>query len=579
MSYLIRFLIALLWIGSLWSQSYTLESKEKIEEPLSLTETYVGKKRRLDALGESTSSSVSKPTLKKLPIDVSTFRTLIQGNYLYVDKTRDIHDHILSARYFFYPRPRRFGKSLLISTLEEIFAGNSELFTGCWIGASDYQWPKHPVISLDFSKLDSDSPQELKLSLSLALERIANQLSIDLSKYPSPGLKLDELVCQLSKKNSVVVLIDEYDSPLLNNLHKPSVAQENRDVLRNFFNVLKSLDAKLRAIFITGIAKFSKTSIFSGLNNLNDISLDPEGATLCGYTESDLERYFKNHFEILASKEGKSVDEIRQQVRAWYNGYRFSEDPTTVYNPYSILYLFKKNKFLNYWFESGTPSFLVSMFKKECYSLEDIEGATLSSRSLGAFDVDSIPLITVLFQTGYLTIHDYEKSSNSYRLGYPNNEVRESFTLHLLAAYTGNEVPAIENITRLMRNALDNSKVDEFVNYLKVLFAHIPYQLHISQEKYYHSLFQLLGLLIGYETDSEISTNKGRIDAALKSKNHIYVIEIKLAQDQANALTQIETNTYYERYLLSGKKIILVGLAFNPDRNKLSIEYTSKELT
>lgn len=358
---------------------------------------------------------------------------MVLENYLYIDKTRRIFELVKDDRYFFLSRPRRFGKSLLISTLEEFFLGNRDLFKGLWLEKADYGWPKHPVISLNFSDLDIDSATELKQSLALALDELAEDFGIDLSKYPTPGSKLKRLVKNLSEKNSVVILVDEYDYPLLNNLSNLKVAEANRKVLRNFFSVVKSLDRYLRAIFITGVSKFSKTSIFSGLNNLNDISIDPVAADLLGYTEVELDNYLEPYIAQLAEKEQKTVTVIRQEITQWYNGYRFSEAPIRVYNPFSVLYLLKKNKFTNYWFESGTPSYLVDLLAQQNYTLENIENAELSRKSLGTFDIGNLPLITLLFQTGYLTIHDYNSKDHTYKLDYPNKEVRESLAMCRLA--------------------------------------------------------------------------------------------------------------------------------------------------
>jgi len=574
-------LMSIFWATSLWGQAITLASRASKHFLNQRSQSTTDGVRRF--IGSSSRCGLLEVkdlihSTKKLPLDVSTFRTLVQENYLCVDKTENLYKNILKDRYFFLARPRHFGKSLLISTLEEMYAGNSTLFKDCWIGTSDYAWPRHPVVSLNFSKLDSTSPERLERSLEIVLDTIAQKHSINLSRYLSPGLKLDALISQLSKQNSVVVLIDEYDYPLLNNVNNLTVAEGIRNVLKNFFFFFLSLDAHLRAIFVTGVSKFSKTSIFSGLNNLNDLTIDPVAATMCGYTESEIDRYFAPYLKELASAEGKSVEDIRPLLRTWYNGYRFSEEPVKVYNPYSILYTLKKKKFNNYWFETGTPSFLVSKLAQETDRLEDIEDAALTSNSLGTFDIGTMPLITLLFQKGYLTIQDYNRTSDTYKLGYPNTEVRESFTLHLFAAFAKTDIPTIERVTPRIKHALNNGHIDQFCNYLQVLFAHIPYQLHIAQEKYYHSLFQLLGLLIGYPTDSEISTDKGRIDVVLSSENHIYIIEIKLGSDPAIELKQIEQRTYYEKYLLQGKKIILVGLAFNPIHEKLSITYASKEL-
>jgi hypothetical protein len=517
--------------------------------------------------------------MKKLPIDVSTFKIMIDEDYLYVDKTEQIYKAIVQeGRYFFLSRPRRFGKSLLLSTLKEIFLAQRELFRELWIYKSSYEWIEYPVIYLNFSDLSIETSQELKISLSWALEESAQEYEVDISSAPLLGTKLKSLVKSLALRNKVVILIDEYDYPLINNLHNLRIAEANRRVLRNFFSVIKSMDAYLRAIFITGVTKFSKTSIFSGLNNLNDLSLDPIASTLLGYTEEEITSNFSDYSNLMAEHEGTTRDKIEQEIQLWYNGYRFSREPSKVYNPFSVLYCLKKQDFENYWFESGTPSFLVELLSNKPESLENIENIELSSDSLGAFDVEDLPLITVLFQTGYLTIRDYDKAIKKYKLGYPNLEVRESFKKYLLAAFAKSDIPTVETVLSQLTQAIVNDTIELFCTTLQSLFAHIPYQLHIPQECYYHSLLQLLGSLLGMDIQSEVSTDKGRIDLVLTTKTHIYIFEFKLNAEPATALRQIEERRYYEKYLIDKKKITLVGVAFKPSKNKLTMGCETKKL-
>nr|MBA2307477.1 AAA family ATPase [Candidatus Dependentiae bacterium] len=295
--------------------------------------------------------------MKKLPLDVSTFETLIKGGYLYVDKTRDIHTLITTGRYYFLSRPRRFGKTLLVSTLEEIFSGNRDLFKGLWIDSSDYSWDKHPVITFDFSTIDSSSPEAFKKALDLELEDKADELEVTLPTGGGSARKLKNLVRQLAKKNKVVILIDEYDYPLVNILDNPEVLKGNLKIISNFFTAIKGLDKHLRALFITGVSQIPKASIFSGLNNPNNISLDPMAATLLGYTKEELVTYFSEHITQLALLEQKPQEDLLKAIQQWYNGYQFSEKDSKVYNPFSVHYLFTKKKFDNYWFDSATPKF------------------------------------------------------------------------------------------------------------------------------------------------------------------------------------------------------------------------------
>lgn len=516
--------------------------------------------------------------IKKLPIDVSTLSVMLSEDYLYVDKTKIIHGLITQGRHYFLSRPRRFGKSLFISTLKEIFSGNKELFKELWIYTSDYTWPKHPIIHLDFSALDIESAEELKISLNWTLESIAQKHDITLESAPSPGTKLKALIEKLSEKNSVVILIDEYDFPLINNLDNPKIAAANRKVLKSFYSSLKSMDEFLKAIYVTGVTKSSKTSLFSGLNNLNDITIDPRAAALCGYTHAEIETYFTDYIARFALATNRKADAIKSEMEAWYDGYQFSNNPTKVFNPFSVLYYFVKQKKSNYWLESGTPGFLIGLLRNQASFLEDIEKAKFSEKSLGTFDLEQVPIIPVLFQAGYLTIKSYDPEREEYQLQFPNAEIRESFKTYVLVAISQTDIPTVERITSLLSHALMNNDIKLFCSHLESLLANIPYQLHITEERYYHSLFQLIGSMLGLDVQSEVSTDKGRIDLVLSTKTHCYIFECKLNASAAVAPKQIEERKYYEKYLNQSKKIVLGGLSFAKEKNKFGLETAIKEM-
>ena len=499
---------------------------------------------------------------------------MIEENYLYIDKTQYIYNLVSQRGYYFLSRPRRFGKSLLISTLQELFSGNKKLFKDLWIyKESGYTWPEHPVIKLDFSTLNIANSQTLEDSFSATLNDIAKSYSIDISMHDGLGAKLQSLVKQLSEKNKVVVLIDEYDFPLINSLHNLQISFENQKILKHFYSVLKSLDAYLHFILLTGVTKFAKTSVFSGLNNLNDITIDEKAAALLGYTKEEIEEYFPEFIIEASIKIEMTTSEIKREMQQWYNGYRFSDLPLYVYNPFSILYFLEKKKFWNYWFESGTPSFFIEMIKNQYKSLEDFESVEFSYDSLGTFDIGKIPLITLLFQTGYLTIKHYDPVTRRFRIGYPNFEVKESFQKYILAAISDRNVTEIDNIADQLSNALKDNNVPLFCTLLQSLFATIPYQLHISEERYYHSLFQLIGNLLRFNIQSEISTDKGRIDLVITTQTNIFIFELKFGLNAKAALQQIIDTKYYERYLGSKKEIILVGLSFNNKKKKLFLTH------
>ena len=377
-----------------------------------------------------------KASVKYLPRDVSNFEKMIKNNYIYVDKTELIYNlYATGDSYFFLSRPRRFGKSLLISTLKELFSGNKKLFENLWIGKSGvWDWQEYPIIELDFSRIARRTPRDLQSSLTWTLVNIGKRYNIDITDAPTPSDKLVDLVQRLAERNNVVILIDEYDKPILDLLDTMKIAQDNRTILKDFYDTLKGLSSYIHAVFITGVSKFSRTSLFSGLNNLIDITMVPEAATLLGYTKQEIEYYFAEYVTLLAQVRQSSIEDTMLEMERWYNGYRFSDQEITVYNPFSVLYYLKTKRRANYWFESGTPTFLISLLKSQYSSLEDIQEVELSSASLGTFDIENIPLIPLLFQTGYLTITDYDLETDKYRLNYPNTEVRESFTKYIIAA-------------------------------------------------------------------------------------------------------------------------------------------------
>lgn len=520
--------------------------------------------------------------MKYLPTDVSSFTVMMTGNYMYVDKTQDIYNLFSGGtRYYFLSRPRRFGKSLLISTLHELFSGNKKLFDNLWIGSSDYTWQQYPIIKIDFSTISRSTPEILSTNLAWEIEQIGNSYGIDVNSAPSTPAKLSLLVRELAKKwapQKVVILIDEYDKPILDHINDIEVAQAMRERLREFYDVLKGLDDYLRAIFITGVTKFTKASLFSGINHLNDISNTELQATLLGYTQVELEAYFQPYIKKIATQRNMAYDDTLKLLQSWYNGYRFSTNTAKVYNPFSILYCLSRGEFKNYWFESGTPTFLINILRKQPVSIGDLTTGNMSASGLSSFDITSIPLVPLLFQTGYITIKAYEAFNDRYRLGFPNREVEESFEKFLITVFTYQNQSVAEDYIFRMRDALDKNNLDSFFEYLQTLFAHIPYHLHIKQERYYHSLFQLLCTMLGVDVQSEIATDKGRIDMVIITQKYVHIFEFKFNSSPQIALDQIETNQYAQKYQNTKKQIIVVGVSFNRDEKELTFDYLAKEL-
>lgn len=517
--------------------------------------------------------------LQKLPLDTSTFSRLRELNYLYVDKTKHIYHMLTTGHRFFLSRPRRFGKSLLVSTLKEVLTGNKAIFNDLWIDKSDYQWKEYGVINLDFSLLTAQDITSFKGELRSELFTIAQYYNVSIDPAVT-GINeaLKNLIRELFKKfGQVAVLVDEYDSSILKTLHDEKLAKQIRDTIQQFFTVIKSLDAEIQFVFITGVSSFAKAGLFSGIKNLQILTLQDTYASICGYTDTEIDHYFTDHMMDWADTKKISYAELRKQIKTWYNGYRFGDDVTAVYNPFSVMNALHIKNFENFWFQSGTPTFLVELLKKEHFSL-DLENFEASKDFLGIFDVDNIPPLSLMFQAGYLTITGYDQESKLYKLDYPNEEVRVSFQKYLFAALTHVRSSDVERLSGKLKAALNNSNIEDAIDLMKQLFAHVPYQLHMKAEKFYHALFIMICVGAEIKAHAEYSTSHGRIDLILELSKIIYVIEIKFNKSADEALAQIEERRYYERFVSQKKPIILLGLAFKREPQLFDITYTAKHL-
>lgn len=379
--------------------------------------------------------------MKNLPIGIQTFSDLIEGNYLYIDKTEFIHRLLSSGvKYYFLSRPRRFGKSLLVSTLREIFSGNKPLFKGLWI-ENKIDWTPHPIIQIDFLGLNYATKEELIDTLDFLIDKNAEAHGLTL-KEKTYDKRFRELVTTLAKGGKVVVLVDEYDKPIIDFIDKPATASCNRDILKSFYSNLKGLDEYIRFVFITGVSKFSKVSVFSDLNNLLDITVDEEYSTMLGYTQQELSRYFDDRLEQFAKEGNTKRPEWERDIKKWYNGYSW-DGKNYVYNPYSVLNFFRKKQFGNYWFESGTPSLIVKLIKQFNIEVEKLENYRAGEAVFSSFEIDRLHVVSLLFQTGYLAIKKVEqadKRKRIYTLSYPNIEVKEAFLEYLLGDLTPKNV-------------------------------------------------------------------------------------------------------------------------------------------
>ena len=512
--------------------------------------------------------------MKLLPLDTSSFRRIREGNYIYVDKTRWIYKLITEGICYFFSRPRRFGKSLTISTLKELFKGHKELFKGLWI-YERWAFKEYPVVVFDFNRIENTNPEVLKLALKSKLLSSARDYELELKEDLLSSL-FAELILWLFKKYSqkVVILIDEYDKPIIDHLgfgeERLKIAEQNREVLKRFFGVLKGdevVDA-LQFVFVTGVSRFTKVSIFSEWNNLQDITLDSAFADFLGYSEEEIKTYFSDYLTSLSQKHGLSLKECLKKMAYWYNGYRFSlEKEVRIYNPISVMYCLKNGSFRNYWFQTATPSFLVNLLKERNYHLPKLECVPTDQDLLETFALSYIRIEPLLFQTGYLTIKEVE--DDIIYLSYPNEEVKQSFSKILMRNLIETPDETIYLARRLGKAFKEENyeKIKEFTN---AIFASLPYELYKkADEAFFHTIMYLSLALLGYDARSEVLTARGRLDMAVYDEDKVYIIEFKCHQNADLALKQIKEKGYAERWVGSGKKVILMGIDFDREKRRI----------
>ena len=531
-------------------------------------------------------------TMKNLPVGIQTFKDIIYGDYIYVDKTQFIYNLLNDAKYVFLSRPRRFGKSLLLDTIGEVFNGEKELFKGLWIYYSDYRFVKHPVIRIDMSNIANKTSEALESSLSNYLEACyASENVIYKKRMPSDEFMNLIMLLHNKYKQRVVVLIDEYDKPILDHIDDIETAAENRKVLRGFYGILKSMDPYLKFTLVTGVTKFTKTSIFSGLNNLYDISMHKKYAGICGIPIECLDEIFGEHIELLKS-DGALIqdDNIKEEILAWFDGYSW-DGKDTLLNPFSLLNFFKQEKFKTYWYSTGTPGFLMDIIKKKPESYLNLKNLKIAEEMLDTFDIEAIEFEPLLFQTGYLTIKDVlqRRGSPIYVLDIPNYEVKDAFNMQVLSALSGSGDVRSSRAKMEIGAALESGDLHKMLEILRGLFASIPYDLHVNREAYYHSIFYATMTLLGFDTDIEVSTSMGRIDAVLELDDKAYIMEFKYINcpkdandgdkrklfDAAltDAMNQINDRGYGDKYKGSGKAIYKAAFAFlGRDEIELRIE-------
>lgn len=513
-------------------------------------------------------------TLQKLPLGLQDFRKIIEHHLLYVDKTPYLYQMTAQPGAYFLSRPRRFGKSITIATLQELYSGSRELFKGLWI-EDKWDWnKKHPVIRISFKDINFEQ-RGLESPLADRMEEIAARYGVVL-KAPTARDRFRELATTLSQTAKVVVLIDEYDAPITHYLGKElPQAIENRDFLRGFYSVLKEADHLLEFVFITGVSKFSKVGIFSGLNNLQDLTFHPQYATMLGYTQEELEHNFENHIAAAAAKMGLGREAFMAKVKDWYNGYRFEESAETVYNPVSLNSFFNVGKFENFWFETGTPTFLINILREQGLYEFDLEPK--AQIEFGSFELDNLHPYGLLYQTGYLTIQ-YRDEYGLYHLDYPNYEVRNAMLAYLLDAFGGVRRGGGIVMAIQMEQAFMAHDVAKVMRILQGLFKGIPYQLYEKYpESFYHAATHLIFAYMGLRVHSEVCTSDGRADAVVETPAKVYVLEFKLEESAQAALAQIRKRQYYQAFWNLGKPVVGIGVNFSSQTRNID-EWAIEEM-
>jgi len=510
--------------------------------------------------------------MKPLTTSIYTFEKLLGGGFLYVDKTEAIHRLLQPAfAQYFLSRPRRFGKSLLVSTLKAVFQGHRDLFRGLDIDGLPYDWKAYPVIHIDLGDRPSETSEVFRAGLNRALDEQAEAHGIDLAPDHVVSRFRDLILTLAKNAGQVVILIDEYDKPLLGHLGKTS-AEPIRQLLKQFYAVIKATEPHQRFVLITGVSKFSKVSIFSDLNNLTDLTMSRSTATLLGYTQEELEANFPDYIDRLAAREGMDRDSILARLAEWYNGYRFHHEGATVYNPVSVMKCLQFEEFKNYWFETGTPTFLVELLKQREVDLTTLEEDQVSEESFSTYEVDRLEPLPLLVQTGYLTIREaiMRGRRRLFRLGYPNFEIEQSFTSWLAEAYADVPLNRVDGALNRIVDALEARDPDAALRTMRVFFSTVPNRITIQHEHYYQSIVYVVFRLLGLMVNAEVSTNIGYVDAVVETDTLVYVLEFKLHDTAEAAIEQIREKRYFEPYLDRGKDILLVGAAF--DVNTRNIE-------
>ena len=502
------------------------------------------------------------------PIGIQTFSKIREGNYLYIDKTEYVYRMTHSASsYMFLSRPRRFGKSLLTSTLHSYFSGRKELFHGLAMEKLEKEWTEYPVLHFDMSTAKHADSEQLLQELNLKLygyEQIYGRLEEEVN----PNQRLMGLIKRAYEQTGkkVVVLIDEYDAPLLDVVHERENLDVLRNIMRNFYSPLKACDPYLRYVFLTGITKFSQLSIFSELNNIKNISMDESYAAICGISEDEIRLQMKDDLEGLAKKLEITPEEALMKLKENYDGYHFTSPSPDIYNPYSLLNAFADGKFGSYWFGSGTPTYLINMLEKFGVEPSEIGNNKVSVEDFDAPTERMTSIIPLLYQSGYITIKNYDEELDLYTLNIPNKEVRIGLMKSLLPHYVGSKAPETTTMVAYLSRDIRNGDMDTALRRLQTFLSTIPQCDNTKYEGHYQQVFYIIFSLLGYYVDVEVRTPRGRVDIVLRTKTTLYVMELKLDKSAGEAMEQIDLKNYPERFALCGLPVVKVAVSFDSER-------------
>ena len=506
----------------------------------------------------------------KYPVGEQSFENLRKNDFLYVDKTRYIETLINGSKYYFLGRPRRFGKSLFLSTLKCFFEGKRELFKGLYADSMDWDWEEYPVLYLDLNNRRYQEEEKLDYLIEDFLANYENEYGIQKINSDFSG-RFANLIRRIGEKTGkgVVILVDEYDKPLVNNLHDHEQFEYLRSRLAELYSNFKSCADYIRMVFLTGVSRFGKLSVFSDLNNITDISIDYAFAGICGISEEELTDNFQIGIENLSRSKSLSKEETLSELKKRYDGYHFSEISPDMYNPFSLLSVFSKNRYGNYWIESGTPSLLRNYLKHYRTDLQRLMSVRSTASQLSGLDMENMDVVALLYQTGYLTIKRHDAKNDIYYLGIPNDEVKEGFLSYLLPSYANLHHENSSIFVFEFREEMEEGRVEDFMRRLQSMFADVSYEMRMDEERNVQNALFLLFRLIGMNADVEYRTSEGRIDILVRTDNYVYIIELKYNHSAEEALQQIIEKDYALPWATDNRRTIAIGINFSTEKRTI----------